>query len=146
FLDVRDAFGLTQVVVNPDKEFFTEAEHVRLESVVTVTGSVVARTPETVNANLPTGDIEVVAAEFHVESTSELLPFPVNQETDAPEDLRLEYRYLDLRRESIRENILLRSKVAALMREHLTGRGFTEFHTPILTSSSPEGARDFLVP
>ena len=146
FIDLRDAFGLTQVVVNPDKDFFAASESVRLESVVTITGSVVARTDETANSNLPTGDIEVVAAEFNLESGAELLPFPVNQETDAPEDLRLEFRYLDLRRDSIRENIRLRSKVTSLMRSHLTERGFTEFHTPILTSSSPEGARDFLVP
>lgn len=146
FIDLRDHYGLTQVVVNPDQPFFSEAERVRNESVITVTGNVVERTPETVNPNLPTGAIEVVAAAFHIESQSELLPFPVNQDVEAPEETRLAHRFLDLRRERLHQNIILRSKVAALTRAHLTSRGFTEFHTPILTSSSPEGARDYLVP
>ncbi|MEA3364149.1 MAG: aspartate--tRNA ligase, partial [Candidatus Hydrogenedentes bacterium] len=146
FIDVRDHFGLTQVVINPDKPFFNEAEQVRFESVITVVGEVVARTPETVNSDLATGGIEVVATAFHVESQSELLPFPVNQDTDYPEETRLTYRFLDLRRERLHKNVLLRSKTAQLVRQHLTERGFVEYHTPILTSSSPEGARDYLVP
>lgn len=146
FIDVRDHFGLTQVVINPDKAFFSEAEQVRFESVITVVGEVVARTPETVNPDLATGDIEVVATAFHVESQAEMLPFPVNQDTEYPEETRLTYRFLDLRRERLHKNILLRSKAAQLVRQHLTERGFTEYHTPILTSSSPEGARDYLVP
>ena len=146
FIDVRDHFGLTQVVINPDKAFFNEAEQVRFESVITVVGEVVARTPETVNPDLATGDIEVVAASFHVESQAEMLPFPVNQDTEYPEETRLTYRFLDLRRERLHKNILLRSKAAQLVRQHLTERGFIEYHTPILTSSSPEGARDYLVP
>ena len=146
FIDLRDHRDLTQVVVNPQRGFFAEAERVRNESVITVTGKVVARSPETVNPDLATGEIEVVAASWHVESPCEPLPFPVNQELECPEETRLEHRFLDLRRERLRKNILLRSKTAQLMREHLTTRGFTEFHTPILTSSSPEGARDYLVP
>ncbi len=146
FIDLRDHYGLTQIVVNPDKEFFTDAEQVRPESVIIVTGGVVARTPETVNANLATGAIEVVASGFHVESLADATPFPVNQELEYPEETRLAYRFLDLRRERLHANILLRSKTAQLVRAHLTERGFTEYHTPILTSSSPEGARDYLVP
>ncbi|MFM1920517.1 MAG: aspartate--tRNA ligase [Candidatus Hydrogenedentota bacterium] len=146
FLDIRDHYGLTQVVVNPGKEFFDAAEKVRNESVVTLVGEVVERTPETVNANMPTGEIEVVAQEFLVESMAEVLPFTVNAEHDDPEETRLEYRFLDLRRDRLHKNILLRSATAKLVREHLTSRGFTEYNTPILTSSSPEGARDYLVP
>ena len=146
FIDLRDHYGLTQIVVHPDREFFAEAERLRNESVIRVTGTVTLRTPETINAQLPTGEIEVVADVFEVESSSEILPFPINQELESPEETRLEYRFLDLRRERLHKNILLRSRTAQLMREYLTAHGFTEFHTPILTSSSPEGARDYLVP
>jgi aspartyl-tRNA synthetase len=146
FIDLRDHYGITQVVVNPDKEFFAEAEQVRFESVITVTGEVVARTEETINPEMPTGEIEVVADTFLIESACEQLPFPVNQDADYPEETRLSHRYLDLRTERLHKNILLRSKTAQLTRKHLTERGFTEYHTPILTSSSPEGARDYLVP
>jgi aspartyl-tRNA synthetase len=146
FIDLRDHYGITQVVINPEQPFFIDAERVRVESVITVTGAVVERTPETVNAQLPTGEIELVAADFRIESHAETLPFPVNQDTDAPEETRLSHRFLDLRRDRLHQNILLRSKVAAVTRRILTERGFTEFHTPILTSSSPEGARDYLVP
>jgi aspartyl-tRNA synthetase len=146
FIDLRDHYGITQVVINPEQPFFIDAERVRVESVITVTGAVVERTPETVNAQLPTGEIELVAADFRIESHAETLPFPVNQDTDAPEETRLSHRFLDLRRDRLHQNIILRSKVAAVTRRILTERGFTEFHTPILTSSSPEGARDYLVP
>ena len=146
FIDLRDHYGLTQVVINPDKEFFPAAERVRNESVVTVTGVIVPRSTDTVNPNLPTGEIELVAVSFEVESLCDQLPFPVNQETDAPEETRLEYRFLDLRRDSMHDNIMLRTRATTLAREHLISRGFTEFHTPILTRSSPEGARDYLVP
>ena len=146
FIDLRDHYGLTQVVVNPDQPFFSEAERVRYESVVIVTGRVVARSPETINPNMPTGETELVAEAFEIESFCEMLPFPVNQEAEYPEETRLAHRYVDLRREHMHENILLRSKAAQLVRTHLLERGFTEFHTPILTSSSPEGARDYLVP
>jgi len=146
FIDLRDHYGLVQIVVNPDNPDFSVAEKARNESVVTVTGTVTARTPDTVNPNMETGDIEVVARTFHLESSCEQLPFPVNQETDCAEELRLTYRFLDLRRERLHRNILLRTKTAALVRQHLTDRGFIELQTPILTASSPEGARDFLVP
>ncbi|MGC8739437.1 MAG: aspartate--tRNA ligase [Candidatus Hydrogenedens sp.] len=146
FIDLRDHYGITQIVVNPDLPFFSEVESVRNESVITIEGEVVARTPETVNPNIDTGEIEVVAANFLLESACEQLPFPVNKEIEAPEELRLEYRFLDLRRNTLHKNIMLRTQLAKLVREHLISRGFNEFHTPILTSSSPEGARDFLVP
>ncbi|MEK7792895.1 MAG: aspartate--tRNA ligase, partial [Candidatus Hydrogenedentota bacterium] len=146
FVDLRDHYGLTQVVCGPDRAFFAEAARVRLETVITVTGGVALRTPETVNPAMTTGEIEVFADQFHVESVADTLPFPVNLETDAPEDTRLEHRFLDLRRERLHRNILLRSKTCALIREHLSQQGFVELHTPILTSSSPEGARDYLVP
>ncbi len=146
FIDLRDHYGLTQVVVNPDHAFFGEAESVRNESVITVTGTVVRRSEDTVNREMPTGEVELVAEAFHVENQSEILPFTVNQELEVPEEMRLEYRFLDLRRESMQRNILLRSDTASLMRRHLQERGFHELHTPILTSSSPEGARDYLVP
>jgi len=146
FIDLRDHYGLAQIVVNPGAPFFAEAERVRNESVITIVGSVVARAPETINPNMETGEIEVVASDFVLESSSEILPFPVNQELETPEEARLEYRFLDLRRERLHRNIVLRAKTATLVREHLTSRGFTEYNTPILTSSSPEGARDYLVP
>ena len=146
FIDVRDHYGLTQVVVHPDRDFFHVAEAVRNESVITVTGTVVPRSEDTVNPNLDTGEIEVVADEMAVESACDPLPFPVNQDLETSEELRLQHRFLDLRRERMHRNILLRSQAVELTRAHLTERGFTEFHTPILTSSSPEGARDYLVP
>lgn len=146
FIDLRDHYGLTQIVVNPGATFFNEAEQVRNESVITVDGEVVARSADTVNPNLATGEIEVVANAFLVESVCEQLPFPVNQELDYPEETRLQHRFLDLRKDRLHQNILLRSRTAQLVREHLSSRGFIELHTPILTSSSPEGARDYLVP
>jgi aspartyl-tRNA synthetase len=146
FIDLRDHYGITQVVINPDKPFFSDVERIRVESVVIVTGKVVPRTPETVNLGLKTGEIEVVAEALELESMAEQLPFPVNQELECPEETRLQHRFLDLRRERIHKNIMLRAAAAALARSHLTERGFTEYHTPILTSSSPEGARDYLVP
>ncbi len=146
FIDLRDHYGLTQIVVNPDNPYFSACEHVRYESVLTITGEVVARSEETINANLDTGAIEVVAKDVHVEAEADQVPFPVNQDLEYPEETRLAYRFLDLRREHLHKNILLRSQVAQLTRKHMTERGFTEYHTPILTSSSPEGARDFLVP
>ncbi len=146
FIDLRDHYGLTQVVINPDQDFFKAAEEVRNESVITVVGEVIARTDDTVNSTLDTGDIEVVASAFHVESMTEQLPFPINQDLENPEETRLSYRFLDLRTERMQRNIALRSKTAQLTRQHLTERGFMEYNTPILTCSSPEGARDYLVP
>ena len=147
FIDLRDHYGLTQVVINPDAPFFADVEKLRNESVVTFTGKVLRRTEDTVNPNMDTGEIEVVAEDFLLESSvEEHLPFTVNQELDCPEETRLGYRFLDLRRERMHKNILLRSRTTALVRQHLCERGFVEYHTPILTSSSPEGARDYLVP
>jgi len=146
FVDLRDHFGLTQIVVDTDSPAFATLDRVRVESVVTVTGKVVARTADTVNANLPTGGIEVRAAAVEVRSAAEELPMPVAGEQDYPEEIRLKYRYLDLRRESVHANMMLRSAVIASLRRRMHAQGFTEFQTPILTASSPEGARDYLVP
>ncbi len=146
FIDLRDHYGITQIVVNPERPFFPEVESVRNESVITIDGTVVARSQETINPNIGTGEIEVVADNYILESACEQLPFPINKDVETSEELRLEYRFLDLRKNALHKNIILRSKLAQLVREHLLSRGFNEFHTPILTSSSPEGARDFLVP
>ncbi len=146
FIDLRDHYGVTQVVVNPDRPFFEQTTRLHYESVITVTGKVVARSSETVNANMSTGDIEVIVDELTVQSVADPLPLMVDSNEDGPEETRLKYRFLDLRRERIHKNIVLRSKVIASLRERMIAEGFTEFQTPILTSSSPEGARDFLVP
>ena len=129
-----------------DSPSFAAASALRLESVITVTGTVVARGPEAVNAKLPTGEVELAVAELDVEAMAEPLPLQVNADTDFPEETRLRYRFLDLRREALHRNILLRSQVIASIRRRMIAAGFTEFQTPILTSSSPEGARDYLVP
>ncbi len=146
FIDLRDHYGITQCVTDASKPMFKAVEDTRVESVVTITGRVVKRTPETVNAQIPTGEIEVVIDEFTVQSQAELVPLQVNAQEDAGEETRLRYRFLDLRRERIHKNIILRSKVIASIRRRMIDQGFTEFQTPILTASSPEGARDFLVP
>ena len=146
FIDLRDTYGLTQLVLSPTTPGFEAAEHARAESVVRVEGEVVARAPETVNADLPTGAVEVRVHSFEVLSAAAELPVPVFGEPDYPEDLRLKHRYLDLRRETLHANIVLRSKVISSIRGRMVAAGFTEFQTPILTASSPEGARDFLVP
>ena len=146
FLDLRDHTGIVQIVVHPDRPFFAEAERLRLESVVSITGRLVARTPETVNPNLATGEVELVADELELLSAAEPLPLQVNTDRVQPEETRLRYRFLDLRREVMQRNIRLRSAVIRTIRELMHGQGFTEFQTPILTASSPEGARDFLVP
>ena len=146
FVDLRDHFGLTQIVANADDADFAVLAGARVESVVTVTGAVVARSPETVNAALPTGAIEVRVQQVQIQSPAQELPMPVAGEQDYPEDIRLKYRFLDLRRERLHRNIMLRSAVIASLRRRMIAQGFTEFQTPILTASSPEGARDFLVP
>jgi len=146
FIDLRDNFGVTQCVVDSSNPGFAVASALRLESVITVTGTVVARGPEAVNAKLPTGEVELAVAELGVEAMAEPLPLQVNADTDFPEETRLRYRFLDLRREALHRNILLRSQVIASIRRRMIAAGFTEFQTPILTSSSPEGARDYLVP
>ena len=146
FVDLRDHYGITQIVAKAGTPFIALLEGLRAESVVTVTGEVVSRGPDAANPNLPTGEIEVVAAEVTVQSEAQELPLPVAAEADYPEDIRLKNRFLDLRRERIHANIMLRSNVIASIRKRMVGRGFTEFQTPILTASSPEGARDYLVP
>jgi aspartyl-tRNA synthetase len=146
FIDLRDNYGITQCVVNAASPSFEAASALRLESVVTMTGTVVARGPDAVNPKLPTGEIELAVDELTVESAAEPLPLQVNADTEFPEETRLRYRFLDLRREALHRNILLRSQVIASIRRRMIAAGFTEFQTPILTSSSPEGARDYLVP
>jgi aspartyl-tRNA synthetase len=146
FVDLRDHYGITQVVADTDSPAFRVLDRLRVESVVTVDGDVVARSEETVNPNLDTGEIEVRAANVTVQSAAAELPMPVAADSDYPEEIRLKYRYLDLRREPIHRNIMLRSAVIASIRRRMIEQGFTEFQTPILTASSPEGARDYLVP
>jgi len=146
FIDLRDHHGLTQLVVASGSDHLATLDALRLESVVTIDGDVVARSPATINPNLPTGEIEVRVRGVTVQSAAAELPLPVAAETDYPEEIRLKYRYLDLRRERLHRNIMLRSKVIASLRQRMIQQGFTEFQTPILTASSPEGARDFLVP
>lgn len=146
FIDLRDHYGITQVVVTGDDSFLDEATHARYESVITITGKVVARDGETINKNIPTGEIEIAIETFKVESASDTLPIQVNTDKEFPEDTRLKYRFLDLRKEKIHNNIMLRSQVISSIRRRMTDQGFNEFQTPILTASSPEGARDYLVP
>jgi aspartyl-tRNA synthetase len=146
FIDLRDHYGLTQLVLHPGAPGFDVAERLRAESVIRIEGEVVARSAETVNAGLPTGEVEVRVTGLDVLSEAAELPLPVFGEPDYPEDLRLKHRYLDLRRETLHKNIVLRSRVIDSIRKRMVGQGFTEFQTPILTASSPEGARDFLVP
>ena len=146
FIDLRDHYGLTQCVIEPENSEFPKAENLRAEWVVRVDGRVDARSDDTVNSNLPTGDVEVRISALEVLSEAEELPLPVFGEPDYPEDIRLKYRFLDLRRETIHNNIIKRAQIIASIRRRMTESGFFEFQTPILTASSPEGARDFLVP
>ena len=147
FIDLRDHYGMTQLVSSGDAQF-EALSRVRNESVITITGEVVARSAEAVNKNLATGEIEVAIKEWDLESApvTEQLPVQVNTDKEFPEDTRLTYRFLDLRREKLHSNIMLRSQVITSLRNRMVSQGFTEFQTPILTSSSPEGARDYLVP
>jgi aspartyl-tRNA synthetase len=146
FIDLRDHYGITQVVVHPSRSFFEALTHAKLETVVTVTGVVTPREESTVNPDLPTGEIEIVADECAIESPAEQSPIYLPGDDDCAEEVRLKYRYIDLRRESLHNNILLRSKIIAHLRQVMTAAGFNEYQTPILTCSSPEGARDYLVP
>jgi len=146
FVDLRDHYGITQIVTDTDSQAFKTLDRIRVESVVTVDGEVVARSPETVNPNLPTGEIEIRATSVAVQSAASELPMPVFGEQEYPEEIRLKYRYLDLRREQLHANIMLRASVIGSIRRRMVEQGFTEFQTPILTASSPEGARDYLVP
>jgi aspartyl-tRNA synthetase len=146
FIDLRDHYGITQCVVEPDEKAFAAADQARSEWVLTLTGRVVARTNETVNKDMPTGEVELRIEEVAVQGQAQELPLPVFGDLEYPEDTRLKYRFLDLRRERLHKNITLRSKVISSIRRRMIEQGFTEFQTPILTASSPEGARDFLVP
>lgn len=146
FIDLRDHYGLTQVVADPDSPAFSAAETVRAEWVIRVDGEVKARTDDTINSNLPTGEVEIFISELEVLSSSKELPLPVFGELDYPEETRLKYRFIDLRRDTIHRNIMKRSQIISSVRRRMTEAGFFEFQTPILTASSPEGARDFLVP
>ncbi len=146
FIDLRDHYGVTQIMCDPDSPVFSEVEKVRSEWVIRIDGNVKARDPELVNPKIPTGEIEVFIRDMEVLGAAEELPLPVFGDVEYPEETRLKYRFLDLRRESLHENIILRSKVISSIRSRMVDLGFMEFQTPILTASSPEGARDFLVP
>jgi len=146
FIDLRDHYGLTQAVADPRSPAFALAEKLRPECVVRIEGEVVARTSDTVNANLPTGEVEVRIRSLDVLSEAKELPLPVFGEPDYPEETRLKYRFLDLRRESLHANIMKRQAIIWSLRHRMRDAGFFEFQTPILTASSPEGARDYLVP
>ena len=146
FVDLRDHFGVTQCVFDSSIKGFKELESMKLESIIKVIGKVVKRSEETINKNLPTGEIEISVENFSILNQSDQIPFQIAVDDDSPEDLRLRYRYLDLRREKIHKNIILRSKVINSIRNKMIAKGFLEVQTPILTASSPEGARDFLVP
>ena len=146
FVDLRDNYGVTQCVIDKSNEYFKELEKIQLESVVKINGKVVARSKDTINSDLKTGDVEVTINSFQILGECKELPMPVFSDQDYAEEIRLKYRYLDLRRKKIHDNIVLRSKVISFIRIEMLKLGFLEFQTPILTSSSPEGARDFLVP
>jgi aspartyl-tRNA synthetase len=146
FFDLRDHYGMTQCVIDSSSPLLPMAEAARHESVLTITGKVVERTPETVNDKIPTGQIEVQITGLHIESSCETLPLQVNSDADFPEETRLRYRVLDLRRKKMHDNIVLRSAIISSIRRRMIKQGFMEFQTPILTASSPEGARDYLVP
>ena len=146
FIDLRDNYGITQCIIDKENKNFLELEKTQLETVVKIDGKVVERSSETVNKDIETGDIEVAINKFEVLGTCKELPMPVFSDQEYAEEIRLKYRFLDLRRKKIHENIILRSKVISFIRNEMINAGFLEFQTPILTSSSPEGARDFLVP
>lgn len=147
FLDLRDHYGITQLIIFPETSFYTEASSISKESVLQVAGEILERSAETINPEMPTGQIEISVSEFTVLSEAGPRPFPIaEEEHPTPENIRLQYRFLDLRRQSLHRRIELRSHIATRMRQHLSGMDFLEIQTPTLTSSSPEGARDFLVP
>src|ERR1700734_1741703 len=146
FIDLRDHYGITQCVIEPDAAAFAAVDAARSEWVLTLTGKLVARTPETVNKDLATGEVELRIETCTVQGQAQELPLPVFGDQEYPEETRLTYRFLDLRRERLHRNIMLRSNIITSLRRRMIDQGFTEFQTPILTASSPEGARDFLVP
>lgn len=146
FIDLRDHFGITQIVINPEMAFYQELERWRVESVIAFGGTIVERSTENINPKLATGEIELIAENMEILGEAEVIPFQVAKDDMAPEAMRLKYRFLDLRREKLQKNIILRSEVIASIRKYMWGNNFHEFQTPILTASSPEGARDYLVP
>jgi aspartyl-tRNA synthetase len=146
FIDLRDHYGMTQCVIDNKNEYFSALEKIKLETVIRIEGEVVARTPETINKELATGSVEVLIKNFNVLGSTKELPLPVFSDQEYSEEIRLKYRYLDLRRKKLHQNIILRSNVISFIRKKMESLGFLEYQTPILTSSSPEGARDFLVP
>ena len=146
FIDLRDHYGITQILADPDSPVFKDLEKVRSEWCIRIDGVVKARAPELVNKKLPTGEVEIFISDMEVLGTSEELPLQIFDEPDFPEETRLKYRFLDLRRETLHNNIILRSNVIKSIRNRMDSQGFNEFQTPIITASSPEGARDFLVP
>jgi aspartyl-tRNA synthetase len=146
FIDLRDHYGISQVVVYPTSNFYEDLKRCTSESVVTITGKLLKRDQDAINSEIPTGEVELRADEAIIESAAAPLPLPVFGEQDYPEEIRLKHRYLDLRRETLHKNIILRGEVINSLRSRMIKQGFTEFQTPILTASSPEGARDFLVP
>ena len=146
FLDLRDNFGITQCIIDKENKNFLEIEKIQLETVINIFGKVVDRSKETINKEIATGEIEVVIENFNILGTCKELPMPIFSDQEYSEEIRLKYRFLDLRRKKIHENIILRSNVISFIRKEMNNLGFLEFQTPILTSSSPEGARDFLVP
>jgi len=146
FIDLRDHYGMTQCVIDNKNEHFSALEKIKLESVIRIEGEVVARTAETINKELATGSIEVLIKNFNILGSTKELPLPVFSDQEYSEEIRLKYRYLDLRRKKLHQNIILRSNVISFIRKKMESLGFLEYQTPILTSSSPEGARDFLVP
>lgn len=146
FIDLRDAFGITQIVIDPKHDFQKIVSHLHKETVIQFEGKVISRTDENINSKIPTGEIEIDAEYYKMLGTCDSLPFSIFPEEQAPEETRLKYRYLDLRKQKLAKNILLRSGIISDIRKHMMELGFNEFQTPILTSSSPEGARDYLVP
>ena len=146
FIDLRDNFGITQCIIDKENKFFNNLEKIQLETVIKINGKVAERSPDTINNEIKTGEVEVKILSYEVLGTCKELPMPVFSDQEYAEDIRLKYRFLDLRRKKIHENIILRSKVISFIRDEMLKLGFLEFQTPILTSSSPEGARDFLVP
>ena len=146
FIDIRDNYGITQCVVDSSHSNFKKISSITNESVLTVKGSVTKRSEETINTKFPTGEIEIKIDTIDILSESETLPLPINSDIDYGEEVRLKFRYLDLRREKLHNNIILRNKIIASIRTKMIAQGFIEFQTPILTSTSPEGARDYLVP
>ena len=146
FIDLRDHYGMTQCVIDNKSEQFSALEKIKLETVICIEGEVVARTSETINKELATGSIEILIKNFSVLGSTKELPLPVFSDQEYSEEIRLKYRYLDLRRKKLHQNIILRSNVISFIRKKMESLGFLEYQTPILTSSSPEGARDFLVP